>query len=43
MHLPDDPVGELLKAKTAELDTTEVEEVEETVEDVIEEHEEIIG
>ena len=44
MGLPEDPVEELLRAKTAELDITdEAEEVEETVEDVIEEHEEIIG
>jgi translation initiation factor 3 subunit B len=43
MGLPEDPVGELLKAKTAELSVIEVEEVEETIEDVIEEHEEVIG
>ena len=43
MRLPDNPVEELLRAKTAELNITEVEEIEETIEDVIEEHEEIIN
>lgn len=42
LGLPMDPVGELLAAKTAELDVTEEKEIEEIVEEVLEESEDIV-
>ena len=42
LGLPADPVAELLKAKTVELDVTEEKVIEEVVEEVLEESEEII-